>query len=164
MPEDVKIYKQVGGVLIDQKKKEVKTTLSNRLGMIHNQIENTNELIKKNEAEQKNMAEKIQKAKQYYYEAAQKLQGSQWWHIHVLIMILLINTHIKSHKDEIVAHLATFTGQIVKIRALAAFYLAKRYLLLHRAGIGVNCLLLLDHFLLLLYSKYLSQELRFNLY
>jgi len=64
-------------VLIDQKKKEVKTTLSNRLGMIHNQIENTNDLIKKNEGEQKSMAEKIQKAKQYYYEMAQKIQGSQ---------------------------------------------------------------------------------------
>jgi len=45
--------------------------------MIHNQIENTNDLIKKNEGEQKSMAEKIQKAKQYYYEMAQKIQGSQ---------------------------------------------------------------------------------------
>jgi len=35
--------------MIDQKKKEVKTTLSNRLGMINHQIEATSELIKKNE-------------------------------------------------------------------------------------------------------------------
>jgi hypothetical protein len=34
-------------------------------------------LLKKNELEQKNMAEKIQKAKERYYEYAQKLQGSQ---------------------------------------------------------------------------------------
>lgn len=39
---DAKIYKQVGGVLIDQKKKEVKTTLSNRVALIKNQIEHTN--------------------------------------------------------------------------------------------------------------------------
>jgi hypothetical protein len=45
---DAKIYKQVGGVLIDQKKKEVKTTLSNRVALIKNQIEHTNELLKKN--------------------------------------------------------------------------------------------------------------------
>jgi prefoldin beta subunit len=76
LPEDARIYKQVGGVLIDQKKKEVKTTLSNRLAMINNQLENTNELIKKNETEQKAMAEKIQKAKQFYYEMAQKMQGT----------------------------------------------------------------------------------------
>ena len=63
--------------MIDQKKKEVKTTLSNRLAMINNQIEATNELIKKNEGEQKSMAEKIQKAKQFYYEMAQKMQGVQ---------------------------------------------------------------------------------------
>lgn len=45
--------------------------------MIHNQIENTSELIKKNENEQKAMAEKIQRAKQAYYEMAQKIQASQ---------------------------------------------------------------------------------------
>lgn len=67
----------MGGVLIDQTRKEVKTTLSNRIGMINTQIEQTNALIKKNEAEQKAMAEKIQKAKTYYYEMAQKLQGGQ---------------------------------------------------------------------------------------
>jgi chaperonin cofactor prefoldin len=49
--------------LIDQTKKEVATTLSNRLSLINNQIEHTNDIIKKNEAEQKSMAEKIQKAK-----------------------------------------------------------------------------------------------------
>ena len=64
---DAKIYKQVGGVLIDQKKKEVKSTLSNRVALIKNQIEHTNELLKKNEQEQKALAEKIQKAKERYY-------------------------------------------------------------------------------------------------
>lgn len=63
--------------MIDQTRKEVKSTLSNRIAMINNQIEQTSSLIKKNEGEQKNLAEKIQKAKQYYYEAAQKLQQSQ---------------------------------------------------------------------------------------
>ena len=53
---DARIMKQVGGVLIDQKKKEVKTTLSNRIGLIKNQIENTSELLKKNEVDQKSMA------------------------------------------------------------------------------------------------------------
>jgi DNA relaxase NicK len=64
-------------VLIDQSKKEVKTTLSNRVALIKNQIEHTNELLKKNEQDQKSMAEKIQKAKERYYEMAQKLQGNQ---------------------------------------------------------------------------------------
>ena len=77
LPEDVRVYKQVGGVLIDQRKKEVKTTLSNRVGMINKQIDNTNMLIKKNEAEQKVMAEKIQKAKQFYYDLAEKIKESQ---------------------------------------------------------------------------------------
>jgi DNA relaxase NicK len=63
--------------LIDQSRKEVKTTLSNRVALIKNQIEHTVELLKKNENEQKNMAEKIQKAKERYYEMAQKLQGNQ---------------------------------------------------------------------------------------
>lgn len=63
--------------MIDQKKKEVKTTLSNRIGLIKSQIENTNELLKKNEKEQKSEAEKIQKAKERYYEMAQSLQGNQ---------------------------------------------------------------------------------------
>ena len=63
--------------MIEQTRKEVKSTLSNRLAMINNQIEQTNSLVKKNEVEQKNLAEKIQKAKQYYYDMAQKLQGSQ---------------------------------------------------------------------------------------
>jgi chaperonin cofactor prefoldin len=68
------VFKQVGGVLIDQTKKEVKTTLSNRVALIKNQIEHTNDLLKNNEQEQKKMAEKIQKAKERYYEMAQKLQ------------------------------------------------------------------------------------------
>ena len=63
--------------MIDQKKKEVKATLSNRIGLIKSQIENTNELLKKNEKEQKSEAEKIQKAKERYYEMAQSLQGNQ---------------------------------------------------------------------------------------
>ena len=46
--------------------------------MINHQIESTNELIKKNDVEQKAMAEKIQKAKQFYYDMAQKLQANQW--------------------------------------------------------------------------------------
>lgn len=75
---DAKIYKQVGGVLIDQSKKEVKTTLTNRIGLIKGQIEHTIDLLKKNEEEQKKMAEKIQKAKERYYEMAQKLQVNQW--------------------------------------------------------------------------------------
>lgn len=45
--------------------------------MIKSQIENTNELLKKNENEQKALAEKIQKAKERYYEYAQKLQTAQ---------------------------------------------------------------------------------------
>jgi len=45
----------------------VKTTLSNRVALIKNQIEHTNELLKKNEQEQKVLAEKIQKAKERYY-------------------------------------------------------------------------------------------------
>ena len=45
--------------------------------MINHQIESTNELIKKNDVEQKAMAEKIQKAKQFYYDMAQKLQANQ---------------------------------------------------------------------------------------
>lgn len=45
--------------------------------MINTQIEQTNAFIKKNEAEQKAMAEKIQKAKNYYYEMAQKIQSGQ---------------------------------------------------------------------------------------
>jgi uncharacterized protein with gpF-like domain len=64
-------------VLIDQSKKEVKTTLTSRVALIRNQIEHTNELLKKNELEQKSMAEKIQKAKERYYEYAQKLQVAQ---------------------------------------------------------------------------------------
>lgn len=38
---DAKIYKQVGGVLIDQTRKEAKTTLTHRIGHINSQIENT---------------------------------------------------------------------------------------------------------------------------
>jgi chaperonin cofactor prefoldin len=67
----------VGGVLIDQTKKETRTTLANRVALINNQIENTNELMKKLDVEQKAMAEKIQKAKDRYYEMAQKLQLGQ---------------------------------------------------------------------------------------
>jgi chaperonin cofactor prefoldin len=35
---DAKIYKQVGGVLIDNTRKEAKTTLSLRVGHINSQI------------------------------------------------------------------------------------------------------------------------------
>ena len=71
---DARIYKQVGGVMIDQTKKEAKTTLSNRVALINNQIGQTNELLKKTEGEQGKLAEKVQKAKQFYYDMAQKLQ------------------------------------------------------------------------------------------
>lgn len=73
---DAKVFKQVGGVLIDQKKKEVKTTLSNRIAMINTQIDNTNELITKTELAQAAQADKIQKAKDMFYAMAQKLQPS----------------------------------------------------------------------------------------
>ena len=46
--KDPKIYKQVGGVLIDQTHKDVTTTLSQRIGHIIQQIDKTSELIKKN--------------------------------------------------------------------------------------------------------------------
>ncbi len=72
---DTKIFKQVGGVLIDQNKKEVKTTLTHRLGHINSQIDNTSELLKKNQVELKQMAEKIQKAKDAYYKMVQLMQG-----------------------------------------------------------------------------------------
>lgn len=42
-----KIYKQVGGVLIDQTLKDASTTLSQRVGHINSQIDKTSELIKK---------------------------------------------------------------------------------------------------------------------
>jgi hypothetical protein len=61
--------------LIDQTKKEVRSTLMNRVALINNQIEQTGELLKKSEQEQRAMAEKIQKAKERYYEMAQKLQA-----------------------------------------------------------------------------------------
>jgi hypothetical protein len=47
----------------------------NRVALINNQIEQTGELLKKSEQEQRAMAEKIQKAKERYYEMAQKLQA-----------------------------------------------------------------------------------------
>ena len=47
-----KIYKQVGGVLIDQTHKDANTTLSQRVAHINTQIDKTTELIKKNEQEQ----------------------------------------------------------------------------------------------------------------
>lgn len=47
-----KIFKQVGGVLIDQTLKDATTTLSQRVGHINSQIDKTSELIKKNEQEQ----------------------------------------------------------------------------------------------------------------
>lgn len=68
----------MGGVLIDQTTKEVNSTLTSRIVLIRNQIKQNDELIKKHEAEQKAMAEKIQKAKEAYYVMAQRLQVNQW--------------------------------------------------------------------------------------
>ena len=47
-----RIYKQVGGVLIDQTHKDATTTLSQRVAHINTQIDKSSELIKKNEQEQ----------------------------------------------------------------------------------------------------------------
>lgn len=41
--------------------------MSNRIGLIKNQIDNTSDLLKNTEQEQKKLAEKIQKAKERYY-------------------------------------------------------------------------------------------------
>lgn len=69
-----KIFKQVGGVLIDQTHKDATTTLAQRVGHINAQIDKTTELIKKNEAEQTAMVEKIQKAKAFYTQMVTSLQ------------------------------------------------------------------------------------------
>lgn len=61
-------------MLIEQNAKEARTTLSNRVGLINNQIGHTNEVIKQTEVEQQKLAEKVQRAKQCYYDMAQKLQ------------------------------------------------------------------------------------------
>lgn len=50
-----KIFKQVGGVLIDQTHKDATTTLSQRVNHINVQIDQISELIKKNEGEQQAM-------------------------------------------------------------------------------------------------------------
>ena len=65
-------------MLIEQTSKDARTTLSNRVALINNQISSTNDLIKKTEGEQAKMAEKVQKAKQFYFEMAQKLQAGNW--------------------------------------------------------------------------------------
>ena len=52
----MKILKQVGGVLIEQNAKEARTTLSNRVALINNQIDRTNDLIKDTEKEQHKLA------------------------------------------------------------------------------------------------------------
>jgi len=68
-------------VLIDQTKKEVKSTLSSRIGLITTQIFTNNQMVTANESEQKAMAEKIQKAKEAYYVMAQRLQANQGWYV-----------------------------------------------------------------------------------
>lgn len=65
-------------MLIDQTHKETSSTLSQRIGHINSQIEKTSEMIKKNEAEQAAMVEKIQKAKAYYTQMVQSMQ-KQWY-------------------------------------------------------------------------------------
>ncbi len=44
-----KIYKQVGGVLIDQTHKDATSTLTQRVAHINSQIDKTTELIQKND-------------------------------------------------------------------------------------------------------------------
>ena len=70
-----KIFKQVGGVLIDQTHKDATSTLSQRVNHINSQITQVTDKISKNEVEQKAMVEKIQKAKAYYAQMIQHLQG-----------------------------------------------------------------------------------------
>lgn len=69
-----KIYKQVGGVLIDQTHKDATSTLTQRVAHINSQIDKTTELIQKNDKQQTDMVEKIQKAKAYYTQAVQSMQ------------------------------------------------------------------------------------------
>ena len=61
--------------MIDQNFKDATTTLSQRVNHINSQIDQISDLIKKNEAEQQAMVEKIQKAKAYYAQMVQALQG-----------------------------------------------------------------------------------------
>ena len=50
-----KIFKQVGGVLIDQTYKDATNTLAQRVNHINSQIDQVSDKIQKNEAEQKAM-------------------------------------------------------------------------------------------------------------
>lgn len=53
---------------------------------INSQIDQVTEKIKKNETDQQAMVEKIQKAKAYYAQMIQALQGKAWlinWMVHV---------------------------------------------------------------------------------
>lgn len=61
--------------MIDQTHKDASTTLSQRVNHINSQIDQVTEKIKKNETDQQAMVEKIQKAKAYYAQMIQALQG-----------------------------------------------------------------------------------------